>query len=195
MGQSSSKPPPSSTQHVFASETPVRFSQELVDALQASPETDSTRAKDLELHIQSRVAAELSRLEAEQSRALRELEEKISNTPDTSTESAHAPSTTMPDQSESAGGVDHKAKKEGDKRRDLGRESVMKEIETLRRALGERKIREEVDADRGVKKAKEEVVQCLRINDRRPLDCWREVEAFKREVGRLEKGFVERVVG
>ena len=91
--------------------------------------------------------------------------------------------------------MDHKAKKEGDKRRDLGRESVMKEIETLRRALGERKIREEVDADKGVKKAKEEVVQCLRVNDRRPLDCWREVEAFKREVGRLEKGFVERVVG
>lgn len=71
----------------------------------------------------------------------------------------------------------------------------MKEIETLRRTLGERKIREEVDADKGVKKAKAEVVQCLRINDRRPLDCWEEVEAFKREVGRLEKGFVERVVG
>lgn len=158
-------------------------------------QTDSTRAKDLELHIQSRVAAELSRLEAEHTRALRELEEKISNSPDASTASSHASSTTTPDQSESVGGVDHKAKKAGDKKRDLGRDSVMKEIETLRRTLGERKIREEVDADRGVKRAKEEVVQCLRVNDRRPLDCWREVEAFKREVGRLEKGFVERVVG
>lgn len=47
--------------------------------------------------------------------------------------------------------------------------------------------------DKGVVKAKDSVVKCLRENDRRPLDCWREVEAFKREVGRLEKGFLGRV--
>ena len=44
-----------------------------------------------------------------------------------------------------------------------------------------------------VEKAKETMVQCLRMNDRRPLDCWQEVEQFKREVGRLERGFVEKV--
>jgi len=47
--------------------------------------------------------------------------------------------------------------------------------------------------DKGVMAAKDGVVKCLRENDRRPLDCWREVEAFKREVGRLEKGFLGRV--
>ena len=141
------------------------------------------------------MASELTRLEAEQSRALRDLEEKISSAPDTTTESSNSQSSTTPDQSQASGGPDLKGKKEGDKKRDLGRESVLKEIEMLRRKLGERRISDEVDGDKGVKKAKEEVVQCLRVNDRRPLDCWREVEAFKREVGRLERGFVERVVG
>lgn len=45
-----------------------------------------------------------------------------------------------------------------------------------------------------VENARSEVVRCLRENDRRPLDCWREVEAFKEEVKRLEKGWVEKVV-
>ena len=55
-------------------------------------------------------------------------------------------------------------------------------------------MREEVVGDKEVEMAKEKVVQCLRVNDRRPLDCWREVEGFKREVGRLERGFLGRVV-
>lgn len=46
----------------------------------------------------------------------------------------------------------------------------------------------------GVEKAKAGVVSCLRLNDRRPLDCWREVEAFREEVRRLEESWVERVV-
>lgn len=44
-----------------------------------------------------------------------------------------------------------------------------------------------------VEKAKEGLVQCLRANDRRPLDCWQEVEIFKKEVGKLEQAFVQRV--
>jgi altered-inheritance-of-mitochondria protein 13 len=49
--------------------------------------------------------------------------------------------------------------------------------------------------DEGVKKAREEVIKCLTENERRPLDCWQEVEGFKREVARLERGWVERIVG
>ncbi|KAI4114477.1 MAG: hypothetical protein LQ338_008000 [Usnochroma carphineum] len=186
MGQNSSKPPPSSTQHVFTSESPVSFSPDLINALQASPETDSTRSKDLELHIQRRVHAELERLDAEQSKRLSELQEQISSAPDSTTESIH-PDARTPDQSNSPGGVDQKAASEGDKLRDLSRQSVQKEIDMLKEKLKRRKIREEVVKDKAVEKAKGEVVNCLRLNDRRPLDCWREVEAFKEEVGRLEK--------
>lgn len=49
-----------------------------------------------------------------------------------------------------------------------------------------------VDLDKDVTKAKDDVVTCLRLNDRRPLDCWKEVETFKAEVARLERAFVEK---
>lgn len=62
----------------------------------------------------------------------------------------------------------------------------------MRRKLESRKKLEPLD--KNVERAKGDVVKCLRTNDRRPLDCWREVEAFKREVGRLEKNFVDKVI-
>ncbi|KAL8797634.1 MAG: hypothetical protein Q9182_007154 [Xanthomendoza sp. 2 TL-2023] len=193
MGQNPSKLPPSSTQHVFKSESPVNFSPDLINALQASPETDSTRSKDLELHIQRRVHSELTRLDAEQTKRLAELQEQISASPDSTTKSTH-PDARTPDQSTSFGGVDHKAAAEGDKLRDLSRQSVQKEIDMLKEKLKRRKIKEEVVRDKTIEKAKSEVVNCLRLNDRRPLDCWREVEAFKEEVGRLEKEFLGKIM-
>lgn len=69
---------------------------------------------------------------------------------------------------------------------------MSKEVAELKAKLEKRKKIESADPE--VEKAKEALVQCLRINDRRPLDCWKETEAFKREVGRLEKAFVAKTV-
>ena len=160
-----------------SSETPVRFSQDLVNSLQSSPESDSTRAKDLELHIQTRVAAELKRLEAQTSQSLKDLEEAISATPDDPAAKKEPPQ---------RDGEDGKG--------ELSRASVQKEIEALKQKLSERQVREDVLGDGKVNGAREEVVKCLRGNDRRPLDCWKEVESFKREVGKLEGQFVEKVI-
>ena len=112
---------------------------------------------------------ELSRLEVEQTRAIKQIEEQLSAAPD-------AP------------------KGNDDKTKNLGRESVQREIDELRKKLGKRKMKEEVVKDEAVGKAREDVVNCLRINDRRPLDCWKEVEVFKQEVGRLEKAFLGKVL-
>lgn len=77
--------------------------------------------------------------------------------------------------------------------RDVSRDSVASEIDQLRSRLdGRRKLAE---LDEGVSKAKADVVACLRLNDRRPLDCWKEVDAFKREVAKMEQAFVDRIVG
>ena len=134
------------------------------------------------MHIQSRVAAELTRLSESASTTLSSLQERISSSKPSS------------DRSLPGGGFDNAAKAEGDRRRDLGRESVQREIDGLKQKLSSRKVREEVARDKSVEKARVEVVKCLRVNDRRPLDCWSEVEAFRREVGRLEKGFLGRVL-
>lgn len=74
----------------------------------------------------------------------------------------------------------------------MSRNSVTKEIENLKAKLEQRKKLEQADAE--VTKAKEAVVACLRTHDRRPLDCWKEVETFKQEVGRLEKEFVHKTI-
>ncbi len=71
---------------------------------------------------------------------------------------------------------------------------MQEEIDALKQKLEKRKLREDATNDKAVEKAKADVVSCLRINDRRPLDCWREVETFKKEVSRLEKQFLGRVL-
>ena len=71
---------------------------------------------------------------------------------------------------------------------------VQEEIEKLKSKLKERQLKEDIMKDKEVNKAKEKVVACLRLNDRRPLDCWKEVETFRREVGRLEGAFLGRVL-
>lgn len=77
--------------------------------------------------------------------------------------------------------------------RDVSRDSVMSEIDQLRSRLDGRRKLAELDED--VARAKADVVGCLRLNDRRPLDCWKEVDAFKREVAKMEQAFVDRIVG
>ena len=69
---------------------------------------------------------------------------------------------------------------------------VQQEIAKLKKQLSERKVLKDLPPD--VQKAREAVVTCLRVNDRRPLDCWAEVEGFKAAVGRMEREFVERIL-
>lgn len=139
-------------------------------------QTDSSRAKTLELHIQSRVASELKALQERASKDFDDAAAKLSSSP------------TSPDSKSSS---DNK-KSEGDTLRQLGRDSVQNDVAQLKKKLEQRK--KLADVDEGVEKAKDELVKCLRGNDRRPLDCWREVEAFKGEVRRLEGAWVEKIV-
>ena len=62
----------------------------------------------------------------------------------------------------------------------------------MRSKLERRKKLDQTDAS--VEKAKDGLVKCLRLNDRRPLDCWEQVEAFKAEVAKLEQKFVDRTL-
>merc|ERR1712000_784067 len=149
MGAGQSKPD-ESTKHVFASDTPIQFSQELIDSLQASAETNSTRAKTLELHIAQRVAAELEKIRNHESSALEEARKKITAA------------------------------------------KVQQEIEKLKQTLGQRKVLKELPNE--VESARQDVISCLRINDRKPLDCWKEVEVFKRAVRQMEENYVASVL-
>ncbi|KAK7513822.1 uncharacterized protein IWZ02DRAFT_8967 [Phyllosticta citriasiana] len=195
MGAGNSKPEADKA-HVFNA-APVHLSSNLTDALQNSPQTDTTRALALERQVQERLSAELEKLRALESQRLSQLQQTLA------TEAAAASSpTSQNDQqqqhqesladkiADSLSSAETLAEKQ--RQRDMSRGLVQKQIDELRAKLESRRRVEA--ADPGVEKAKAEVVQCLRIHDRRPLDCWREVDAFKREVGRLEKEFVEKTV-
>ncbi|KAF7550685.1 hypothetical protein G7Z17_g5537 [Cylindrodendrum hubeiense] len=158
MGSAESKPISS---HVWKASAPNGLSQDLVDSLQSSHETDASRAKLVEQQIQARVAEELKKLQQQEAEALKDAQEKLA-------------------------AIEFKA--------DDGpsNHTVSKEIEEMRKKLEARKqVRALPEAVEG---ARSKVIQCLRDNDRRPLDCWKEVEDFKAEVKKLEKGWVEKVV-
>ncbi|KAF5019301.1 hypothetical protein F66182_8694 [Fusarium sp. NRRL 66182] len=158
MGSSESKPISS---HVWKASAPNGLSQDLVDSLQSSNETDASRSKLVELQIQARVAEELKKLQQQEAEALKVAHEKLNN--------AEYKDDNGPSQY-----------------------TVNKEIEAMRQKLEARKqVRSLPD---NVEGARNEVIRCLREHDRRPLDCWQEVENFKAEVKKLEKNWVEKVV-
>ncbi|PQE24477.1 DUF1690 domain-containing protein [Rutstroemia sp. NJR-2017a BBW] len=150
---------------------PDRPTLQLENYTDQNKQTDSTRAKTLELHIQARVADELKKLQERASKDFEELTAKLSSDDEPSASAE---------------------KNAGEQLRQVGRDAVQKDVQQLKTKLERR--RKLVEVDEGVVKAKSEVVRCLRENDRRPLDCWREVEAFRREVRRLEGEWVEKVV-
>ena len=72
---------------------------------------------------------------------------------------------------------------------------MSRDVAKLRERLEQRrKVREVAELDEEVDRARSEVVKCLRGQDTRPLDCWREVQAFKDGVARLEGGWGEKIV-
>ncbi|KAL1859742.1 hypothetical protein Daus18300_009464 [Diaporthe australafricana] len=178
MGANSSKPSGTQPPHVWKGSSPTSVSQDMVESLQSSSEpcaeqpidprgeqTDTSRAQLAELQVQARVAAELRKLQQQEDARLGELTDKLA-------------STGSPD--------------DDNNKPSVNRHEVSKEVASLRLKLEQRKGVREVPE--GVETARGEVVRCLRENDRRPLDCWREVERFKEEVRRLEKGWVEKVI-
>ncbi|KAL2149972.1 hypothetical protein VTH82DRAFT_7648 [Thermothelomyces myriococcoides] len=170
MGSASSKPS-DSVPHVWRGPSQTGVSQNLVEALEANNETDVSRLQSLELHIQERVAAELRRLREQEAESLRAAQQKLSAEP-------------AADQGQ---GNEQQGRLSGPSRHE-----VAKAIQDLRTKLEEKKKVRQLPES--LESAKNDVVRCLRENDRRPLDCWREVEAFKEEVRKLEKSWVDKVV-
>ncbi|KAF2209310.1 hypothetical protein CERZMDRAFT_100513 [Cercospora zeae-maydis SCOH1-5] len=184
---SSSAPP-------FNADAPVRLSQSVINALQDSPESDSTRAQQRELVVQARVHAELQQVRDSQARKLESLATSVTTeqpAPDSAGDSSSKPTGLFAHLS-SPFYHDGSAQDAGPAAQPSNRshDSVSKEIMDLRQKLEQRKKREKVPVE--VEKAKEGLVQCLRHNDRRPLDCWQEVDAFRREVGKLEQAFIHK---
>lgn len=188
----------SSPAHTLNADAPVRLSQSVINSLQNSPETDSTRAQQHELHTQTRITADLQRIRDSQAQKLDAITTALTNTELPPQQGSASDSEAL---SKPTGLLAHLSSpfyhdwsqenpKPATRESDRSHDSVSKEIMDLRQRLEQRKKVDKVPAE--VEKAKNSLVQCLRDNDKRPLDCWREVEAFKREVGKLEHAFIQK---
>lgn len=194
-------------------DAPVRLSQSVINNFQNSPEvgrapiqivlhithtvlqTDSTRAQDAELKVQDRVNAELKRIRDSQAQKLDSLTASLTTNPpkeDAASSEPQRATTGLAYHLSSPFYQDSNTKVAAPASADSGRshDSVEKEIMDLRAKLDARKKVEKVPVE--VETAKEKLVQCLRTNDRRPLDCWQEVEQFKVQVGKLEQAFIQK---
>ncbi len=177
------------------------------DSSLALSQTNSTRAKTLELHIAQRVAAELEKIHNHEATALEEIRKKIAAGEESSSGlSSISPKDLLPSLSSDS---DEKAQKSQTSQK------VQEEIEKLKQTLGQRKVLKELPKDLDTAYVKpprslllrihegmgtdapnrrQSVISCLRINDRKPLDCYKEIEAFKREVRKLEEGYVSSIL-
>lgn len=173
-------------------------------------QTNSTRAKTLELHIAQRVAAELEKIQKHETDELERLRQKLahnsseSGSPDSSSSASsssssdtgkaqHAllelPSVSVKDL---ISDVTSSTSAEDQQKKLASTQKVQQEIEKLKQTLKQRKMVKEMPTE--VEDARSRLVSCLRLNDRRPLDCWQEVQAFKREVRKMEEKFVHDVL-
>ncbi|KAJ4512153.1 hypothetical protein HRR78_004277 [Exophiala dermatitidis] len=145
MGAGQSKPDVS-TKHVFASDTPIQFSQELLDSLQASSETNSTRAKALELHIAQRVSEELEKVQKHESALLEEARKKIAEgeEKDSAKSSAKSSDSLLQIPSISPKNLLSSESDEEKQRRAQSSQKVQQEIEKLKQTLGQRKTLKEL---------------------------------------------------
>jgi len=124
------------------------------------------------------VAAELEKIHNHEATALEEIRKKIAAGDDTSEGSSISSKLSSSLSSETP--------------KSATSQKVQEEIEKLKQTLGQRKVLKELPKD--LDTARQSVISCLRLNDRKPLDCYKEIETFKREVRKLEEGYVSSIL-
>ncbi|KAF9466432.1 hypothetical protein BDZ94DRAFT_1158196 [Collybia nuda] len=175
MGANQSSPE-GDVEKVFQSETPISFSQDVVNQL--SDKLDSTRPSSerqstLDGHIRARIQSELAHLKQEEENVQREIEQALEKE-------------NLDREREMAGGAESESEGDG-----IGsvKSSValLGDLEEVRSKVDRYQARRELEQFPEVKVSGEAVVECYKNNMNTPLDCWREVENFKTSVAGVER--------
>jgi len=166
-------------EHVFPNETPIQFSDEVVNHLSdhlASPETTPQRQSTLDAHIRSRIQTEISRLREEEQHVKGEIERALEK------ENLDRERGMVEDETEDEeSGVGH-AK---------SATVLLGDLEELRRQV-ERFHAKKDDVEFVTAQTRSNaVVQCYKTHSQSPLDCWREVQEFKASVANIEEHYIE----
>jgi len=170
MGASQSKP---DGDKVFYNETPIQFSQEVIDHLQesaGSPGTSPERQSTLDAHIKARINAELGRLREEE-KLVREQIEAALEKENLSRERDGLGS------DEIEGGTTSSSSIQG------ALDEVQKKVDRFH-------AKRDINGYLFVNESSQKLIECYRSHQKTPLDCWREVDAFKSAVAMEEQKYV-----
>ncbi|GLB35218.1 putative protein of Unknown function (DUF1690) [Lyophyllum shimeji] len=177
MGASQSRSEPD--ERVFHNETPISFSQDVVNQLSdrlESPETSPERQSTLDALIRSRIQSELEHLKQEEEKVRQEIEQALEK------ENLDREKTAAEDGAE------------GDETRRLPSSTeLLGDLEEIRSKVERYQARRDLSEFPEVKSTGEAVVSCYRAHPSTPLDCWREVSKFKSSVAQLEQQYVKTV--
>ncbi|KAF5387009.1 hypothetical protein D9615_001752 [Tricholomella constricta] len=158
---------------VFQNETPISFSQDVVNQLSdrlESPETSPERQSTLDALIRSRIQSELEHLKQEEEKMRQQIESALEKE----------------NLDRERSGAEDTA--EGD---DSGRipssTELMGDLEEIRNKVDRYQARRDLSEFPEVKSTGQAVVSCYRAHPSTPLDCWREVSKFKESVAQVEQ--------
>jgi len=165
--------------HVFSKETPISFSQDLVNHLSdtlALPETSPERQSTLDQHIRSRIQTELTRLRAEEEHVREEIVRALEKE-------------NLDREREMVG--EENGSEEDRSGKVKSSVALMEDLEEVRRKVDRYHARKEMAELPEVREKSEAVVSCYKSHPSTPLDCWREVAEFKASVAQVEQQFVD----
>jgi len=174
MGASQSK----SDEKVFPNETPISFSADVVNQLEdrlESPETSPERQSTLDSIVRGRIQSELQRLKQEEEDVRQQIEAALEkenlDKEKSMTEGGEeeSPDSTVGKVSSST--------------------ALMGDLEEIKGKIDKYHDRRNLDNFPEIRTTAEAVQQCYKNNSGNPLDCWRQVEAFKASVSQLEKDY------
>ncbi|KAF9228049.1 hypothetical protein BS17DRAFT_747148, partial [Gyrodon lividus] len=158
---------------VFHIETPIEFSQDVVDHLSdrlASPETTPERQSAIDARIRTQIQSELKALRAEEENVRREIR--------------HALEKENLDQE--MGGVGD-GNTHGDIKNSV---ALLGDLEEIRAKVDRFQTRRKLGDFIPAKEMGEAVALCYRSNATTPLECWREVSLFKSTVADAETRYL-----
>ncbi|EMR10309.1 hypothetical protein PNEG_01568 [Pneumocystis murina B123] len=149
---------------VFQNESrfPLQFSNALVNHLDSKVESDATRAASLEEHIQERVAVEIERLHSRERDILIEIEKELIR-------------------------KNAKREKAQEKLNSFSLKNEMSKLEENIKGLFQIRM-----MDEKLLKKKGEVIDCLKENEQKPLNCDETIKAFRKEVDLLKDEFINK---
>ncbi|TFK55325.1 hypothetical protein OE88DRAFT_1623751 [Heliocybe sulcata] len=157
-----------SDEHVFHAETPIQFSNEVVNHLSdtsASPDTPPERQSTLDAHIRQRIQAELAHLREEESHVREEIERALEKE-----------------------NLDRERDMAGDESGQVkSTTALLGDVDELRKQVERFHSKKEEEDFVGARTRGEAVVQCFRNNPSTPLDCWKQVTEFKASVAHVEE--------